>query len=207
MNHSLIKAVRPLLVCVAIFVSALSVADHVLIVPVGDYDDKGQIQTSEDLLHQVFPDGTRIVEWKVVNRDGFIYLSRKGYSEGNACRTEAVPLVDRYGERITPGSDPRQGQPVFLSTAYPVRRSLCEDDGCRLLGGLVTLEGDTIVRNAHCDITETSQLKCMCHVERGRGIEVVDHSSLCLSNFTLGEIDITYWVTALAMYGSGTIEH
>jgi len=148
---------------------------------VGKYNGRGEISLNYEVLLREFPDDRPVKALKVVNNNGHLMVSRKGYGDDGTCFTEAVQLVDRCGTPLVLGSDPLMGKRVFLSSEIAVLVRACADDGCHALIN-VGLPGEQMPISATCDISEISDNKCACHVNRGQGIEIVRDGLLCKSS-------------------------
>ncbi len=168
-------------------------ADSSQPLPVGYFDETGEVQLYSDVLDPEFPDGTNVAEFEVREVDDFLYLARKSYNDGD-CHTEIVPLVDRFEQRLTVGSDPGACPLAFISNKFPVRVFNCLDDGCKLLPGVVPLGGDPIVLSAHCDNTELSDFNCRCHINRGQGEEVLNSDLLCKTELKSMQLKFPHWM-------------
>ena len=175
--------------------SGLSFADGPDLVPVGFYDNNGNIQLSEEMTYVThFPSGQPVEEFglKVVN--DFVYLSRKGYTDEGDCFTELAPLVDGYGEQVSVGSDPAACKFVYITEARPIELVSCKDDGCHMLVGVVPPNGGPVITGARCDSTELSNHHCSCHINRGLGAEVIKNTSFCKSVSQFSAMNYQAWL-------------
>ncbi|HET9054153.1 MAG TPA: hypothetical protein VFM90_08275, partial [Cyclobacteriaceae bacterium] len=166
-------AFRPFTAFIAVLLwCGLSLADDADLAAVGYYDASGEIQLVEEEFKTHFPNGQTVDEITIRIIDGFVYVARKGYAVDGECFTEVAPLVDRYGAHLTTGSDPAFCSSVYISEFFPVRLVSCKDDGCHALKGVGPIGGPPLVRKAFCDMTEISDNKCRCHIDRGNGLEL-----------------------------------
>lgn len=183
----------------ASFISAwlwcgLSLADDAGLAAVGYYDASGEIQLVGEEFKTHFSNGQPVGEIAIRVIDGFVYVARKGYSVDGECFTEVAPLVDRYGAHITPGSDPAFCSSVYISGFFPVRLLSCKDDGCHGLKGVGPIGGPPLVRKAFCDMTEISDNKCRCHIDRGNGIELLNSTLMCKTESRLTSMNFYDWL-------------
>ncbi len=160
---------------------------------VGYYDEAGNIKIVSDVFLDTFADGGDVEELRIHDIDGFIHVRRKGYDSEGVCRAESLQLVNKNGTPIVKGSDPLAGKSVYISSLFATKVVLCADDGCRYLKHVV-LPGDPPLRRAACDITETSDEKCACHVDRGYGDEIIRDGLFCKSLWSVIVTDVPVWV-------------
>lgn len=171
-----------------------SYADETGLAAVGYYAANGEIQLVKEEFKTHFVDGSPVKDISVRVINDFLYVARKGYTPDGECFTEVASLVDKFGQQLTSGSDPAFCSSVYIADFYPVKLVSCKENGCHALKGVVLADGSPILSRAFCDMTELSEGKCRCHIDRGQGLELLNSTQMCKTEFRNFSMVLVDWL-------------
>lgn len=194
MNTLFVRTITIATLFTLLLCSGMGYADEPDLVAVGYYDANSEIRLVDDIFKTHFSGGQLVNEIKIQVINDFVYVSRKGYAGNGECFTEIAPLVDKFAQPISVGSDPAFCSSVYISTFFPVRFLSCKDDGCHMLEGIGPLGGESLIQDARCDTTELSNNQCRCHINRGQGQELLNSDLLCKTELNVIPMHFNSWV-------------